>query len=351
MIPHKAGRARPQFSPGGAIRSRTSPPSTRGTPTPRRASARLDAIVAQWTADDLTRVFRTYLDHVRDVDGWSPETVRSQPTAFGNFRRFLLETVGPGVPLGRHLFEIEEWIRWNRIAGRGGHTLNTYWRRIRSFFRWLDRQHGLPNPFEALRPPSVPARLPKARSPEECLRILEATEHYPWPDAFERVRNLAVVATALYAGLRRKELVGLKFLDVDLDDGTLRVVGGKGRGGGKDRIVPIASDLRHYLDAYLRHRRQQGIVAPEFFCSRQTKRGISMMTLRRIVLAVRRASGVPFSLHSLRHSFVTQLLRSGVPLHTASALAGHNQITTTAGYLKVFDEDKVQAMRVFSFKG
>ena len=45
-------------------------------------------------------------------------------------------------------------------------------------------------------------------------------------------------------------------------------------------------------------------------------------------------------MHSLRHSFVTMLLKNGVPLHVASELAGHNDIATTAGYLRVFDEDK-----------
>jgi site-specific recombinase XerD len=47
---------------------------------------------------------------------------------------------------------------------------------------------------------------------------------------------------------------------------------------------------------------------------------------------------------------VTQLLRTGIPLHTVSALAGHSQITTTAGYLRVFDEDKTEAVRKLSFR-
>ena len=127
--------------------------------------------------------------------------------------------------------------------------------------------------------------------------------------------------------------------------GVVCVDRGKGRGGGKDRAIPISPDLRSILDDYLRERRRHGLVAPEFITCLHSRAGISLSTFRRIIFRVRKASGIPFSFHSLRHSFLTQLLRNGVPIHTVSALAGHTQITTTAGYLKVFDEDKEDALK------
>jgi site-specific recombinase XerD len=68
-----------------------------------------------------------------------------------------------------------------------------------------------------------------------------------------------------------------------------------------------------------------------------------------ILARIHSASGLRFTVHALRHSFLTQLLRSGVPLRTASALTGHCQITTTAGYLRVFDEGKEDAVRGLLF--
>ena len=50
-------------------------------------------------------------------------------------------------------------------------------------------------------------------------------------------------------------------------------------------------------------------------------------------------------MHSLRHSFVTMLLKSGVPIHVASELAGHTDIRTTAHYLRVFDDEKRQVIK------
>ena len=63
------------------------------------------------------------------------------------------------------------------------------------------------------------------------------------------------------------------------------------------------------------------------------------MQFRRIVRLVRIGSGIPFTVHSLRHSFITMLLQNGIPLHAAKELAGHASIVTTEGYLKVWDEE------------
>ena len=338
-------RTRPDLTSVGpiSVSDRVSFPPVRPSP-PRDSRAR-----QTWTLEDLDHVFRSFTDDARYLDGQSIDTVRSYRVAYQNFRRFLLGVLGPGAAVETALFAIEAWIRWNRENGRQGHTLNSYWRKLRSFFQYLDRRHSIPNPFVGLRAPTTPARVPKARTPDECRRILDAAEQIPWLDAYDRALALALVATALYAGLRRKELLSLKFLDADLTARHIRVNGGKGRGGGKDRIVPMAPELHRILETYTRRRGALRIEGPEFFCTRRGGRGVSLSTLRRIVRRTIRASGIPFTLHSLRHSFVTQLLRSGVALHTAGALAGHSQITTTAGYLRVFDEDKEDAVRNLRF--
>jgi len=74
------------------------------------------------------------------------------------------------------------------------------------------------------------------------------------------------------------------------------------------------------------------------------------MTLRRIVRTIRRASGVAFSMHGLRHSFITTLLNNGTPIHVAQHLAGHAKITTTAGYLALTDEDVRREIQRLSFR-
>jgi len=130
--------------------------------------------------------------------------------------------------------------------------------------------------------------------------------------------------------------------------GVIRVWRGKGRGGGKDRTIYLAPPLREIYTNYLRERHRKQIEGAAFFATPGNV-GMSYATLRRVHERIRRASGIRFTLHGLRHSFVTELLRSGVPIHVAKELAGHTTITTTAGYLRVWDEDKKQQIRKLTY--
>ena len=307
-----------------------------------RQSATLPKSLESWD-----RRFRDFCDYAVTALGHSAATLHGYRHAYRDFRRYVEES---GATLPGAFLDVEGWVRRNRRRGLGPVTVNTYWRQLRPFFNDLERRDGVESPFRHMKAPTQPARIAKAFKPTDCRKILVAAESYPWPTAFQRTRAVAVIATILYAGLRRGELLRLTYADVSLDDGTIRILRGKGRGGGKDRTAYIAPELRKILEDYLRERRRKNIVGPGFFSSERTGQGISLATLRRIHKAVRRASGIAFSLHGLRHSFVTMLLRSGVPLHVARELAGHTSITTTAAYLRVWDEDKRDQIRKVSFR-
>jgi integrase len=243
---------------------------------------------------------------------------------------------------------IQEWISRARQRGLSPFTVQTYWRGLRALFVFLEKTDGFPNPFRQLDSPSIPDTLPKALTEEECVRVLDATHNADWADGFDRARAAAMVGMALYAGLRRSEILHLTFSDVNLDDGSIRVVRGKGRGGGKDRITYAAPELGALLRAYVEERRRTQRTSVEFFTSRRGGKGISAVTFKRIVERVRATAGVPFSLHRLRHSFVTMLLRRNVPIHVVRELAGHRDIKTTERYTRVFDADKRQHVATLS---
>lgn len=304
-----------------------------------------DAIDRLRTLDLLDLRFEEWIEYSRTGLGHSAATRRWYRCSFQNFRAFLIER---GAVLGadiRHdLLAIAEWVRWNREKRRTPVTMVNYYRGLEAFFRDLETRDRIPSPFRGERPPRAQKRVPKARTPDECRRILDAARNVPWKSLFERARAVAMLGCMIYAGLRKGEVLRLRFEHVNLVDGTLLVERGKGRVGGKDRMAYMPNELALLLREYMRERSRLRLEAPEVFCGLKN-RGLAEVTLRRIVRRVRLASGVPFSMHSLRHSFVTMLLKSGVPLHVASELAGHNNIATTAGYLRVFDEDKQSEIR------
>lgn len=289
--------------------------------------------------------FDDFCDYAETARGLSGATIRAYRDAFRNFRKFLLQS---GSPLSLAVFAIDEWVRWNRRRGLGVVSTNSYWRALRAFFTDLDRRDGIPSPFVGVRPPPLPSRLPKALEPAACRRVLAAAEGLDWPSTFARARAVAIVSTFLYAGLRRGELLHLTNSDVNLRDGLILVRDGKGRGGGKDRVVYLPPQLASALQIYVRERDRRRIDSAGFFCT-HTGTPISLSTLRRIHTRIQRAAGLKTSIHSYRHSYVSGLLRSGIGVHVARELAGHSSLSTTLGYLRVFDGDKRREVRKLSF--
>jgi site-specific recombinase XerD len=305
--------------------------------------------LTQAILDELHVSFR---DHALYVLNHSRLTVAAYQSAYANYRRFLGGAAAAGAPLNEFLRDLNPWTAWNRKRGLSAITTNTYFRSLRPFFHYLEREHGVPNPYRSAHTPPIPRhRLPKALKPEQLERILAAARNYPWRSVLQRERGVALLATLIYGGLRKGEVLRLEYSDVSLEEGSIRIVAGKGRFGGKDRTVYMPAELRAILTRYLAIRRQQGFTCPEFFVTRGN-RGLSEVQFRRTIECIREASGVPFFAHALRHSYITMLLRSHVPIHVVQTLAGHADIATTALYTAVWDEDKraaVQAFRLAKF--
>lgn len=338
-------------------------PSPRASALPQTLThaATSPAVLRFQTLEALDLRFADFLDRAEFVLGHSVDSRRGYKGTYGNFRQYLRSR--QEVPLPEKLCDIEGWLAWNRKRSAAANrplskvTLNTYYRQLRPFFHDLEYRDDLPNPFLSIPPPPLPCvQLPKARTFEECQHILATAEHLDWPTAFERWRAVAIIGMLLYAGLRKREVLRLGFGHVNLVGakgiGTISILDGK---GDTDRVVMIAPDLRMILGRYIAERGRlfphpTRPAGPAFFTSTQTGQGISESTLRRIAGAVRRASGIPFSMHSLRHSFITTLLNTGTAIHQAQRLAGHRKITTTAMYLAATDDDLRAAVQNVSFR-
>jgi integrase len=266
---------------------------------------------------------------------------------FRNFELFLQAAAHlPEAEFDYRIFALDQWIAWNSERGISHLTMNGYWRSVRTFFKNRAIEKRLPNPFDGHATPKAQPPVPKAKSPTECAAILHAARNYPWRTEMQRELAMATMATMLYTGLRKSELFHLANEDVDLDEGTIRVVKGKGRYGGKTRVAFMPPELIRILRSYLRTRKEARLhETTSFFVTAVKGVPLADGPLREIVRAVSRASGVKFSPHILRHSFVTQLIRSSVPLAIVKELAGHAHIETTLGYTGLIDEDRQREIR------
>ncbi len=142
----------------------------------------------------------------------------------------------------------------------------------------------------------------------------------------------------LYAtGLRVTELVGVRAVDMHLDEQYLTCIGK----GSKERIVPVGEQAAEWITRYQATARREllkGRAAPRLFVN--TRGGpLSRVGFWKILKQYGRAAGLPrtVSPHVLRHSFATHLLERGADLRAIQLMLGHADLSTTQIYTHVLE--------------
>jgi integrase/recombinase XerD len=206
---------------------------------------------------------------------------------------------------------------------------------VRSFHRFLLREGTVDrDPTSTVIQPKLPRSLPHPLPLEEITRLLDS----PDPRTSAGLRDRAILEVLYGAGLRISELVELDVDDVDLEEGSVRVMG-KGR---KERDVPIGRMAREAVGAYL------GRARPAF-ASRSSRaalflnaRGgrLTRQSCARLLSTHVEAAGIHrrVTLHTLRHSFATHLLEGGADVRVVQELLGHASVATTQIYTLVTKE-------------
>jgi len=197
---------------------------------------------------------------------------------------------------------------------------------LRSFYGFgMRRGHARANPARELATPRPPKRLPGYLPIDESLALLRA----PAPPTRAGARDRAVLEVLYATGVRVAELAHLDVEDIDLREGSARVLGK----GGKERIVPMGRQAVDALRAYLGDR--AGGAGPLFLNERGGR--LTVRSLHRIVRARARAAGLHrrVSPHTLRHTFATHLLDAGADLRLIQELLGHSRLGTTQKYTHV----------------
>ena len=206
---------------------------------------------------------------------------------------------------------------------------------VRSFHRFMVRD-GVADrdPAGGVSQPKLPRSLPRPLTVEEVTRLLEA----PDPATPVGIRDRAILELLYGAGLRISELVGLDVDDVDLDPGSVRVLGK----GGKEREVPLGRYGREAVEAYVTRTRPEFASAKSRGALFLNQRGgrLTRQSCARLLAAHVSTADIDrrVSLHTLRHSFATHLLEGGADVRVVQELLGHASVATTQIYTLVTRE-------------
>ena len=188
------------------------------------------------------------------------------------------------------------------------------------------------NPFFGVKPLRVPGK------PE---RILGKDEEALLLRACDRVRGqhlLPIVKLALHTGMRKGEILGLLWSQIDLDNRTIHIHNAKSRHG--ERRIPMNGIVYNVLCEL--HRK----CSSEFVFPSSRKPGDRIQDHKMGFWKAVQLAGIPhIRFHDLRHSFATRLVLAGVDLITVQHLLGHAKITMTARYAHSVEEARIDAVR------
>jgi integrase len=198
------------------------------------------------------------------------------------------------------------------------------------------------NPTTGLQLPAVRGGRDRIADPDEAAKLIAALP----------VHDQALWATALYAGLRRGELMALDWSCVDLASGLIRVerswdtivgfIEPKTAQG--FRKVPIAAVLRGYL---LEHKLRQGHADGLAFGRSPTAPFAPKAITDRAERAWREARLTRLTLHEARHTFASLMIAAGVNAKALSTYMGHANISITLdryGHLMPGNEEEAATL-------
>lgn len=273
--------------------------------------------------------------------------------------------------------DLRDWkLQRQQVDGIAPATINRNLSTLRRFFTWgVEQQLLVENPAKAIEDvPSVPLA-PRSLSDQAVGALLRTVRNERDPRL--RLRDEAILALLVYAGLRVQEVCDIQVRDVDLAGRTVTVWSGK---GGKARRLPLHPDAQRLLQRYLDEVRCPAGIPPigsdqerEPFlvgmqvtiAERPLTPGIKTRMIRkRITDLGRQAANYlretakrernlerterlkmfaqqldDISPHMLRHSLAKRLLKNGAQLAEVQRVLGHTRLSTTGIYLTPNEDD------------
>jgi len=283
---------------------------------------------------DIKLLAAKFYDHSSFIRGYSKDTLKRYRQVI-NFYCATMEVSSIGEVTEKNVRELFFYGRTQRAWKPN--TYICFHKTLAVFFRWCIGEGYMQgaNPMDAIEIPKLEKRLPASLNKQDALKLLEVIFNYPYDYRYLRYRNHAIFSTFIFAGLRKKELLNLRYSDVDLENRSIFISQGK---GSKDRIVPISYPLAQSLTRYLEERKRLNKTCPQFFASLNRNVGFTEVGLKRLVEQMRKVSKLNFTIHKLRHTFATLMMEGGCDIYSLSRMMGHSDFKTTTIYLSATAE-------------
>ncbi len=287
-----------------------------------------------------------FLDYLRLEKRYSPHTITSYRRDLDDFYSFYLKTESSENVLKADKKVIRNFIvelSENKISKR---SINRKISALRSFYLFLLKLGEIEiSPLETVTSLKFYAEKQIPMSQEE-MELLQNNVM----DKVENVLERCIIEVLYQTGIRKAELCGLIFENVNLEVQQLKILGK----GNKERYIPISEDLANLLKNYLQIRKPKEEVKSYFFVNKQgkklTEKFVYVVVNKYLSLVTSKEKTSP---HILRHSFATHVLDNGAEISKVKKILGHSSLASTQVYTnanieqlkKVFNQAHPRAVK------
>lgn len=266
-----------------------------------------------------------FLEYLQFEKRYSPHTITSYKKDLEDFSHFFLRTESSDnlakadkKIIRNFIVELSE----NDISKR---SVNRKLSSLRSFYLFLLKIGEIKvSPTEGISSLKFYAEKQIPMSKEEMEELNERV--------FEQVYDVlekCIMEVLYQTGMRKAELCGLIFENVDLYENELKVIGK----GNKARVIPISDELSELLKSYLEIRNPQTEFKSYFFVNKKGKKlnekFVYVVVNKYLSLVTTKEKKSP---HILRHSFATHVLDNGAEISKVKKILGHSSLASTQVY-------------------
>ena len=270
--------------------------------------------------------FLTYLAHEKRS---SPLTVKSYQTDLLQFEAYIKSTFELNFLEIKHT-HIRSYVVELMDEGINESSIGRKISTLRSFYKFLVREgKATSNPALLIKAPKVAKRLPVFIEAQKMDQLLDQSGYFG--DDFASVRDHLVIELLFGSGMRLAELIQLKETDINIFDGSIKVLGKRN----KERIIPINKQLINQVHAYIELKKLQNFNNNLTTLIVTNTGSVAYPKLiYRIVTNYLKfiSTHDKKSPHVLRHSYATSLLNAGADLNAIKELLGHASLAATQVY-------------------
>ncbi len=272
---------------------------------------------------------RAFLEYLSFEKNYASNTITAYQNDLEVYRDFCALTFERKGIEDVSYVEIRTWIGSLVEEGLSNASINRKVSTLKSYYKFLQRIERLEvSPLVSHKSLKMSKRLHFPFSEKEIAEVMSA---FDTCTDFESIRDKCMIELLYATGIRRFELIDLKYKDVDLVKKTIKVLGKRN----KERFIPLLEPVLATMRVYIEHRAL--IITSEscFFLTVKGKKLYGTFVYRVIKKYFRAVSSKEkTSPHVLRHSFATHLLNEGADLNSVKELLGHSSLASTQVYTK-----------------